>query len=489
MSKPLPTLSRSLCLGLCLSFSTISLGFAGDIHLDQKDQTSLNLALYMDGIAQIREKYSLNIKQGAQRLITGKLPQTILPNSLTMTLSSSGNIIGNDGLFEPWVSPAEGLLKSHLNQNILWRRAEDKTLEKARIISIEGGLLVAFDQGVEFNPMGQPVFPKLKNGAFPLSHSAYPRYSRQVNANQRSKANIDLDYQAAGFQWQAVYDLFIDQNERAGQFTGKALLTNNSDRDWINASVNLIAGSIPRQSRGPRMQKRQMLSAAPMARAMSADMVESAPAPMARASHDLQIYVLGDPITLKADSISERRLIDKADITLRKRYVMNHQNHNSIWRRGTNRRGNPSILIDFRNRSEDGLGKPLPAGLVRVYGKLNETGDAPFLLGEVNIPNRPVGEKIKLPLGAAFDITTDRKQTHYKRLDNKGRYEAGYEITFKNAKDSAVVVELNERFQGTWRITSQSHKHVKKDAFNAVWTISIPANGETVFAYQYNQKP
>jgi hypothetical protein len=94
----------------------------------------------------------------------------------------------------------------------------------------------------------------------------------------------------------------------------------------------------------------------------------------------------------------------------------------------------PAVFLEFENKGGQ-LGKPLPAGIVRVYAK-DSKGAAQFV-GEDRIEHTAKNEKLKLRLGEAFDITAERRQTNYKRIaDNQT--ESSWRIELRNAKDEAV---------------------------------------------------
>jgi hypothetical protein len=126
------------------------------------------------------------------------------------------------------------------------------------------------------------------------------------------------------------------------------------------------------------------------------------------------------------------------------------------------------------------LGKPLPAGVVRVYAK-DSKGAAQFV-GEDQITHTAKNEAIRLKLGEAFDITAERKQTSYRKLaDNL--IETAYRIELRNAKDEAVTVRVQEPMPGDWEIVQESFKGNKESARANSWNVNVPAGGKTVLEY------
>ncbi|MGA9993169.1 MAG: DUF4139 domain-containing protein, partial [Thiobacillaceae bacterium] len=143
------------------------------------------------------------------------------------------------------------------------------------------------------------------------------------------------------------------------------------------------------------------------------------------------------------------------------------------------------VFVEFDNKGE-GLGIPLPKGVVRVYKK-DSKGNAQFV-GEDRIDHTPRNETVRLKLGDAFDITADKKQTDFKKISGVSRYnyvfESAYQITIKNAKNEPVTVKVAEPMPGDWQILSESHPHAKAAAGTAVWEVPVPAEGKSTLAYR-----
>ena len=143
------------------------------------------------------------------------------------------------------------------------------------------------------------------------------------------------------------------------------------------------------------------------------------------------------------------------------------------------------VFVDFQNRGE-GLGIPLPKGVIRVY-KQDSEGNALFV-GEDRIDHTPKNETVRLKLGDAFDVTADKKQTAFQKLAGTGRYnyvfESAYEIVLKNAKSEAVTVTVREPMPGDWAMLSESHAHSKVASGTAEWKVAVPAEGQTTLSYR-----
>ena len=142
--------------------------------------------------------------------------------------------------------------------------------------------------------------------------------------------------------------------------------------------------------------------------------------------------------------------------------------------------------MKLQNKESNGLGMPLPKGVVRVYKK-DQSGNAQFI-GEDRIDHTPKNETAKLKLGNAFDITARKKQTKFRKHKADGKYhyayESSFELVLKNAKSEAVTVRVQEPVPGDWKMLASSHKYKRAAAGTAEWFIKVPAEGETRLKYR-----
>lgn len=147
------------------------------------------------------------------------------------------------------------------------------------------------------------------------------------------------------------------------------------------------------------------------------------------------------------------------------------------------------VFVEFQNKGE-GLGIPLPKGVIQVYKK-DAQGNAQFV-GEDQINHTPKNESVRLKLGEAFDVTADKKQTDFQKLTGTGRsgniFESAYEIVLKNAKTEAVTVVVREPMPGDWTMISESQPHTKATSGIAEWKVTVPADGKATLTYRVRVK-
>ena len=135
-----------------------------------------------------------------------------------------------------------------------------------------------------------------------------------------------------------------------------------------------------------------------------------------------------------------------------------------------------ATTYQFSNSAQGGLGDQLPAGIVRFY--LRDAKGAPQFIGEHAIGHTPMGSKLSISTGDAFDVKVQPVVETRTKMD-KTRWRTGMRYTLTNALPRAVTVRVIQN--GLWgdsRIVSESVKSERQDADSAVWSVPVPANGK-----------
>ena len=141
---------------------------------------------------------------------------------------------------------------------------------------------------------------------------------------------------------------------------------------------------------------------------------------------------------------------------------------------------NAETAISLKNDKASGLGLPLPAGVVRVYGQ-DEAG-APQFMGEAMLDHTPEGADVRIAVGRDFDITAEREQKNFVRAGERVVLST-WQVIVKNAKSKPVTVRVVEPISGAFEITRESQPRDKTNARMAEWSLTIPAKGQTVLEY------
>lgn len=449
----------------------------GEITLGAQDRAALDLTVYGNGRAQVTDRRIADLPAGVG---------TVAFEDVSRAMDPTSAVIGGSGLtvaeqtFQGDVISQEALLKRSVGDTIRVIRNHPTTgeeiVETATVLAVDGGLVLQMADRIETGAPGRLVFDSV-----PDDLRVRPTLLARLTGAAGGPTPLTLSYLTDGMTWHADYVLIVEGNGAAPRLdvAGRATIVNNSGIAYRNAGLQLVAGDPRRASPGPVPVMRTM-----QADAEFSDMASAEMAPQALG--DLHIYTLPGTVDLADQETKQLTLITAPAVTSQRRYI-------STGNVGPNARGSqtdesrPDVRLSFVNDSESGLGRPLPAGLVRVYERDPE--GQPRFTGEARIGHTAVGGDVDIDIGRAFDITIERTQTAYSAQGRPlSSYDTSWRVEIDNAKDTPVSVEVTERITGTWEILSESHVHSQKDANTVTWVIDVPAEGTVALNFRVSAR-
>ena len=105
----------------------------------------------------------------------------------------------------------------------------------------------------------------------------------------------------------------------------------------------------------------------------------------------------------------------------------------------------------------------------------------PQFIGESAIGHTPMGSRLALKTGEAFDVKVQPTVVKRERLGGD-RWRTTMQYKFTNARPQPVTVEFAQAGLDSWwddtRIESESLTSERTNADEALWKVPVPANGE-----------
>lgn len=445
-----------LCAVAALALPAIALG-----QNTATPAANTALTLYNQGAAVVGQSRQAYLDAGRQVLSWPGMPQQIVADSLW--LAGDGVILNAATVSgQPDTDPL-GLLQQRIGLPVtLLPTDDDKEPRQATLVGIsDTRAVVRIDDRLQLIDMDRGEW-RIAWPA-PQGRSSPTALQLTITAEQAGMQSLTLAYQRPAVNWHASYTGRYDAEQGTLKLQALAVISNASGSPIEAGQVALVAGDVARTS---EPQPRPMM----MVRAAVADMAMAAEK---TAGGGYYRYELEGGINLDAGATQLLPLMQAQTLQVEQTYRIEGQWH----RFGTAQRTHATIRLQFENSS----GQPLPAGPVRIYGQ------APaMLLGEDQIGNIPAGAPVTLTLGQAFDITAERHLLKASREDDT--HSRMIEITVFNARDKAATATLVEHLPEGAEITSESIKHERKTARKAVWTVTVPAGGETALTYSIRWK-
>nr|WP_294170943.1 hypothetical protein [uncultured Sphingomonas sp.] len=463
-------------------------------NLNRGSEERLSLD-WLGGYALISETRTVSLPAGASDLRFEGVAGGIVPQSAIVSGLPEGIVERNRDAF--LLSPGT-LLDRSLGRRVQLRRtsrATGRVTEEEVVIrsGADGAVVLQTPAGFEaLRCSGQAetlVYPEVPSGL-----SAKPTLSVRVRAEQPVNARVTLSYLATGFDWQANYIARLSADGARADLFAWLTLASTDETSFRDAETSAVAGRLnredaqvpPSESRPLRLEcwpESKTSDVPPIAPPSPppppppAPMLES-PAPITAVGDeivvtgarivarqeqlgDVKLYRIPEPVTVAANSQKQVALLEQPAVRVRTVY----RSQVTADGAGSDRLATRVLLT--RNRTAEGLGVPLPAGRVALFGTRE---GRPTLLGEGSLDDLAVGEDVEI----AFDQSPGVRTRLTRVSDDR------YELTVFNDSPVAVRHEA-ELFTGDDRVDTDAR--LERRNGRPLWAATIPANGSRTLRY------
>ncbi|MEE8534588.1 MAG: DUF4139 domain-containing protein [Kiloniellales bacterium] len=347
----------------------------------------------------------------------------------------------------------------------------EETLIDARLLGASEGPVLQVGDRIETGLPDRIVFDRLPEGL-----RERPTLVASVDSARAGETELELSYLTGGLSWAADYVAELNPAEDRLDLTALVTLTNRSGADFKDATLRLLAGEVGRAEE-IRVRRSRVQLMANESFAASPALADVAP----QAVSDRYLYRIERPVDLANRETKQVRLFSASGVTATKEYRFESLVDNIPAGREEIGPISAAITLVIQNAAQSGLGRPLPAGTVRVY-RTGEPGGRLFV-GADRIGHKAEGEKVELSLGGAFDITGKARRTALEKLSRRS-FESAEEITISNAQDETVTVRVIGQMPRGWKMLSESAPHKRESAHRIVWTLQVPGKGATKLNYR-----
>ena len=446
---------------------------AREIASTAADREAVAVTVYNDDLALVKERRRVDLPAGLARLSLREVSAQMRPETALLRAASGPAFTLVEQNFDFDLLTPQKLLEKYVGRQVTVIRphptSDAERRETATVLAAGEGTVLRFADRIETGVPGRLAFDSV-----PANLRDRPTLSVLLEAAGGKQA-VELSYLTGGLAWKADYVANLSADGKSLDLNGWVTLTNRSGAGFDDATLQLVAGTVNRV-RQPDSRMYAMAAPAP-ARAKAAEATQEA-------LMDYHLYSFERPTSIADNQTKQLALLSASAVPVRRQYLLagNDWYYRDRYAQ-IGQKLKPAVFLEFENKGA--IGRPLPAGIVRVYAK-DSKGAAQFV-GEDRIAHTAKNEQIKLRLGEAFDITAERTQTNYKRIaDNQT--ESSWRIEIRNAKDEAATVKVQEPLPGDWEMVSESQKHTKESARVASWNVAVPAGGNTVLDYTVRVK-
>ncbi|WP_143083403.1 DUF4139 domain-containing protein [Nitrosomonas communis] len=442
-----------------------------------QDQKNIVVTIYNENLALIKDLRSVILDQAFNKLAWQEVSAQIRPETaLLRNLAYSSGFLLLEQYFDLDVLTPKKLLEKYSGKEVTVIRTNpatgSETSEVATVLSTNEGIILKFIDRVESGVPGRIVFPSL-----PENLRDKPTLLISLISPSQGKHDLELSYLTSGLSWHADYVADLNADDNWLDLNGLVTFTNQSGIAYHNARLQLVAGDVHRIYPQQPISKKMMTFAREVAD--SAQMKKEA-------LFEYHLHTSPRPITLAENQTKQVALMSATHIPVSKEFILQGADYYYSGQYNIiSQKLKTNVFISFANKGE-GLGIPLPKGIIRVYKK-DTRGNNQFI-GEDQIDHIPQNELVRLSLGSTFDMTADKLQTDFQQisgaLGHSSIVETAYQITLRNVKKEAVTVKVQEPIPGDWTMLSESTPHTKLSSGMVEWKIPIPAESEATLTYR-----
>ena len=425
------------------------------------------ITIYADNQALVQDTRSIAFDGSQRQRIEFKnVSAQIRPETASLAASDVRIIEQN---FDYDLLSPDKIMENAVGQTITIVRTNPatgaETREQALVLAANGGVVLQIGNRIEvLRDDGLPV--RVIFDRVPANMRADPTLSMTVQAAPGTR-EAALRYLTPGLGWRADYVALYDENANKIDVQGWITLTNNSGTTYNNAQTVLVAGT-------PQLIGQENTQyPVRYGRGGEGDtMVEAGTESGTRERlGNYYLYPLADRTTIANLQTKQVSFLDVHGAPATHGYEARFG-----WLQTSTEPVSAATVYQFSNSAQGGLGDQLPAGIVRFY--LRDKAGAPQFIGEHAIGHTPMGSKLSIGTGDAFDVKVKPVVESRTRV-NSNRWKTAMRYTLTNALPKAVTVRVIQ--SGLWsdtRIDSESQRSERPDADTAAWMVAVPANGK-----------
>ncbi|MFQ5600597.1 MAG: DUF4139 domain-containing protein [Candidatus Krumholzibacteriia bacterium] len=459
--------SELVMLAGALALCAAAPAAAQDLSSSSAERQDVGLTIYNTDLSLVREQRRIPVQSGIFRLRYEDVTSGIDPTTVHLEPRGRGELQIVEQNYEYDLISRAKLMEKYVGRDVGYRM-EDGAIGRARLLSAHQGYVYQLGTQIVFELPGDIVLD-----AIPAELSARPTLVWTLDADGTGQRDVEVTYLSRGFSWRADYVLLLDESETRGGLTGWVTIDNQSGGSFENAQLKLVAGDV---SRVREEMRRRVAYAADVARISKAPQFEE------EAFFEYHLYSLQRRTDLKNNQQKQILFFDSDGVRVRKGYTFRGLPH-YMMRGFVAPKGSEhvEVTLEFDNSRKNGLGAPIPQGIVRVYK--HDRDGAPQFLGENRVRHTPKDETLEFAVGRAFDVVGEHVQTDYKRLGDRV-FEVAFEVKLRNHKEEGIDVKVLETFNGDWTIVQSTLEHEKKDARTAQFLVHVEPDEEVILNYR-----
>ena len=444
---------------LYMPFLFVIVFWTGPIRADET-----NITIYNQDLGLVKQVRTIEVKKSALPFRFTDVAAKLIPTSVHLrSLGGSKNFQVLEQNFEYDLVSAERILEKYVDHPIEIVKDNGELINGILLSKRGRTLVIRTDEMTKILAWNNNLSINVKD--LPEGLITRPTLIWELTGFSEGQEKLEVSYLTSGMGWQTEYVGILNETAENIDIEAWVSVTNQCGATFKDAKLKLVAGDVHRAPGTEDRQKRLSV--------MKKQMLESAAAPgfEEREFFEYHIYELERPTTIKDNQIKQIALFPPSKVSSQKKFFFNARRHpNKV-----------DIRVLFKNDKNSGLGRPLPAGVFRIYQK---DGESLEFIGEDRIDHTPRNEAVKITVGKAFDLLGERRVMDRKKVSGRSERQT-IEIELRNNKekdDVGIIVEETFYYR-YWKIEETNFPYKKKDAYHIEFDVPVKAGEKAKLRY------
>ena len=458
---------------------------------------------WLEGYALISETRRISIPAGESEIRFEGVAGGILPQSAIVRGFPEGIVERNR---DAYLLSEESLLDRSLGRRVHIRRTSRATGEVRELDAVirsgaDGAVVLQTAEGFEaLRCTG--LRETIVYDRVPAGLSDRPTLSVRARSSRPVAATVTLSYLSSGFDWQANYVATLSPDGDRVDLFAWLTLASGDETSFRGADTQVVAGRLNREHVDHDEPEESWLelrcwpngrtSDLPIPDASVSEALQRVPGVAVNAVSaqdigdfddssivvtgmrasmeelgDVKLYRIPEPVTVAANSQKQVAFLERPDVHVEIVY------RQRLYADDDDALDHADRFLVTRNRTQEGLGVPLPAGGVQLFAK---TGGRPILIGETAIRDRAVGEDVEIRLGEAPGVIGLIEE------EDQGDDWEDHVLTVTN--DQSAPVRYEAVFEIDEDETFRPRAELGRRDGRPLWTVTVPAHGTATLRYR-----
>ncbi len=421
------------------------------------------ITIYNDDLSLVRSNFELELSPGRQEYNFDDITSRIESESVIVH-SLKGGVRVAEQNYEYDLAGKAQIIAKYIEKEVELLTKDESRLrgilkfyDGSSFGVLESGtnrLLVVADAEVQIIQLAE----------LPSNFYTKPTLHWSLIADTAGKHPIQLTYLSGGFNWDVTYNSVWDEKTLA--INSWVTIDNRSGRAFNDVNLKLIAGEVNKVEEEYYKYGRQMY-----ADGMAAEAGMAAPSFEEKAFHDFHMYTLDQKVSFANNQTKQIALYPQQNVAATPLYEY------YTWGSGVN------SVIKFKNTEANGIGKPLPKGVIKVY-KQDSDGNLEFI-GEDSIKHTSKNEEVSINTGKAFDLVGSTLVRDHREI-SRNISERTIQVTLRNNSAEVKTINVLHQLGGNSQIieVTDNHKYSVDTNNKATFELTVNPDEQLILSFR-----